>query len=303
MRILKEANTDQHIYIDSKTGDTYIYNGTSLVKLGKSKTPEIGDKGDEDIQAKEEEERQKQIDAEGGDSESEEELKDRLARIERNFKDETGEVGRDLRDEDEDNRYKEYKKAKQKEAQKYKSNPSNKFKLDLQRFIARQISDLRDRSWKKFDKNASAFGIMKPGWTNTQNGKIPVINVYYDQSGSWSEDDIKVGNSMIAVLGDFEKKRQIQVNTFYFANTVQTDAQKARREGGTGAGPKILQHIQQTKPDNVVIMTDSDFDNYGNSTNLTTVPGAAWFLWKNGQQSFWLKDNLKGKMETRSYNI
>ena len=301
--ILNEADNDQHIYVDSATGKTYIFDGIALREVGISK-PSIGDRGDtdSDIRKKEEEERQKEAEKEkgkDGDDESDPEaVKARLARIKKNLEDDS--VADSAEAETDAVIDKDIKKAKQKEAQKYRSNPSNKFKMDIRRFIARQVQDLRDRSWKKFDKNSSAFGIMKQGWTNTPNGKIPIINVYYDQSGSWGPDDIKVGDSMLAVLGEFEKKRQIKVNVFYFANHVSPDLNTVLQSRGTGAGDEIMNHIRSTKPDNVVVMTDSDL--YGSPTSIE-VPGAVWFLWKQGQQDSWLKSSLKGRMETQSYNI
>ena len=56
--ILNEADNDQHIYVDSATGKTYIFDGIALREVGISK-PSIGDRGDadSDIRKKEEEER------------------------------------------------------------------------------------------------------------------------------------------------------------------------------------------------------------------------------------------------------
>ena len=45
---------DVHIYIDDDTGDVYVFDGSELVKVG-NKSPQIGDRGDEDFQSKEEE--------------------------------------------------------------------------------------------------------------------------------------------------------------------------------------------------------------------------------------------------------
>ena len=304
MRILKEANDDQHIYIDSASGDMFIFDGKQLKKIGNQKNPTVGDRGDKDIQAQEEEERQKQIAKEkeaGEEEESEQDIEDRLKRIEKDFGD--NDIGNALDDENEMAKSKEARKAKERELKKYKSNPTNKFKLDLQRFVARQIVDSRDQTWRRFNKNTSAFGIMRPGYANTPTKNIPIINVYYDQSGSWGPEDIAVGNSMLGVLNEYEKKNQIKVNVYYFAIHLETNAEVARKQGGTYAGDEILDNIQQTKPDNVIIMTDSDFDSTMHGSHKVTVPGAVWFLWKRGNQSRWLKSNLSGKQQTQSYNI
>ena len=59
----KIRQADVHIYMDDATGNMYIFNGSELVKIG-NKTPQIGDKGDEEYQSKEEKERQAQIEKE-----------------------------------------------------------------------------------------------------------------------------------------------------------------------------------------------------------------------------------------------
>lgn len=276
----------------------------------KDKSPDIGDKGSSEIQDKEEEERQKQIEkerkeaeenGEDYDEESEEELKDRLDRIKKMTDD--SEAADAIADEDDKKVSADKARAKAKEIKKYNSKPSVKFENDLSRFIKKQITDDRDRTWKVFNKNTIGSGIITRGYARTPNKHIPKINVYYDQSGSWSPTDIEVGNNMLGVLNQYVRKNQIAIDIYYFANHIETDANAARVQGGTGAGKELLDHIKATNPDNVIIMTDSDFDWYGFPSEMTTVPGAVWFLWKGGDVSNWLKSNLRGRTETNSYNI
>lgn len=311
MKILKEAELEKHIYVDNATGDMYIFDGKSLIKLDhKKQNSDIGDTGDSDIQDEEEKERQKQIEkereeakanGEDYDEESEEELKDRLNRIKKMTDDD--ETADALADEDDRKVSVDKAKAKAKEIKKYNSKPSVKFENDLSRFIKKQITDDRDRTWKVFNKNTIGSGIITRGYSRTPNKHIPKINVYYDQSGSWTDQDVEVGNNMLGVLNQYVRKNQIAIDIYYFANHVETDQMNARSQGGTGAGRELLDHIKSTNPDNVIVMTDSDFDWYDFPSGLVTVPGAVWFLWKGGKISSWLKSNLRGRTETNSYNI
>ena len=56
---------------------------------------------------------------------------------------------------------------------------------------------------------------------------------------------------------------------------------------------------KQTKPDNVIIMTDDDIMDIDESV---TVPGAVWLLFKGGQSKN-LIDHIHGKKQTNIYNL
>ena len=92
----------------------------------------------------------------------------------------------------------------------------------------------------------------------------------------------------------------ITVDIYYFATRVSDTLNHDIIRYGTEAQP-VMEHIQQTKPDNVIIMTDSDTSN--DSVPKVTVPGGVWFLWKNGEYSKAFRDNLKGKKSTKEFNI
>lgn len=183
---------------------------------------------------------------------------------------------------------------------KYKASPLQNFKLSLQGFIKNQISTVKGDSWSRINKTYAHSGILKPGKTRFSQGKVPLINVYFDQSGSWDEDDIKVGEQAIATLGKYVKQGDINIDLYYFSNNVHGDGASARREGGTDLQP-VLNHIQQTKPDNVIIMTDADGD-WTSYESSVTVPGAVWFLWRGGVSEK-LKQHLKGKELTKSFEL
>ena len=72
--------------------------------------------------------------------------------------------------------------------------------------------------------------------------------------------------------------------------------------GGTPAEP-VFNHIQETKPDNVLIMTDDDFDDQGGYDQTNTyVKGAVWLLFK-GSISKSLREKLHGRKMTKTFFI
>jgi hypothetical protein len=57
---------------------------------------------------------------------------------------------------------------------------------------------------------------------------------------------------------EFEQKKQIKTNLYYFSDHVHSTKAAARAEGGTNAWDLILENIKANKTKNVVILTDSD---------------------------------------------
>ena len=156
-------------------------------------------------------------------------------------------------------------------------------------------------------------GVLQQGkkFNELPNKKIPVIDFYFDQSGSWDEDDIKVGEKAVAALAEMEEKGQIKVNIYYFANNVHSDAASARYEGGTWAWNSIVKNVIATQATNVVIMTDSDMEdrwdaerywNQGKAASYT-VPGYVWYLWRNGSNAPRLPRDLKGRGGTQQFSF
>ena len=317
---------DVHIYMDDATGDLYIWNGSNFVKIGNN-TPQIGDRGDKDFQDQEEEERKAQIEKEkeerakeggqgGGDDESsieddddheetEEERQQRLDDIRNMLGDES--IGADIENEARQKIDKELRKkkaAEEKEKEKYTSS-MQRFRESLRRFIANEVQEIRDRTFKREDPSYEGSGIIRPGRMIDDNGKIPKINVYFDQSGSWGYSDIKKGEEAIGVLNNYVKRGEITIDLYYFANHIHDNASDAQAEGGTHAGAELIEHIISTKPDNVIVMTDSDFDWTGEIIQAPAikVPGAVWLLFRQGERSIELQKHLKGKKQTRVFDF
>lgn len=180
---------------------------------------------------------------------------------------------------------------------RYTRNPLVRFTLDLNNFIKKQTDDDRDYTWTKFNNSALMVGLIKPGVTEYAEKNIPEINVYWDVSGSFSSPAKTEGaRRAIATLQKYVRDKKIKIKTWYFANRVSSTEQNA---GGGTEGQPILDHIQATKPTNVIIITDSDISD---CKTPTTVPGAVWFLFYDGESKN-LREYLRGKLETRAYLI
>ena len=210
--LLEADDTDIHIYVDDETGDYYYYDGEKLVLMGHK--PQIGDKGTKDFQ--DEEERERDQSPEDDDEVEDEDTKlKRIQKIKNAFED--SEFADMVSDETEETIRREQRKKADKKAAQYKASPLQSFKLSLEGFIKNQISTQRGSSWSKINKTYAHSGIMKPGRTRHTQGKIPVINVYFDQSSSWGPGDIKIGEQAIATLNKYVKQGEIEIKVFYFA--------------------------------------------------------------------------------------
>lgn len=297
--ILFEDTKDVHIYIDDATGNYYYYDGSNLVLMGKK--PQIGDRGNKDFQDKEEEERNKKIDQEKEDGDDEEPLDDNDARLKRikdllNDKNTSDKISREAEDKVD----KEKRAKASKELNKYKNSPLNKFKDSLQSFIKKEIGEVKSSSWSKINKKYAGTGTIKAGTSKHASGKIPLINVYFDRSGSWDAAKTKVGEQAIATLNNYVRQHKLKIDLYYFNNDVFTNDRDGEGWGGTDPVP-VMNHINATKPDNVIIMTDSDFDWYDDFPSAT-VPGAVWMLFKGGVSKK-LQERLKGKKLTKSFEL
>lgn len=263
-----------------------------------NRPPQIGDKGDEDFTAIEDAEREAQAEEEakeyGFDPESDEEKQERLKRIQRSFDD--AQVARDVSGEAEEKVRREKAKKAAKDLARYTNSPIKKFRDNLNRFIRNEVGRERTRTWKKENPSYEGSGIMRRGKAKTSNGKIPLINVYFDRSGSWNAAKTQVGQDAIATLNNYVRNGQIKINLYYFNTKIHSED-----PGGTGGtrGTPIIEHIKQTKPDNVIIMTDSDI---GDIDEGVTVPGAVWLLFKGGRSQN-LIDHIRGRKQTNIYDL
>ena len=208
-------------------------------------------------------------------------------------------------------------KAREKETDKYRVKSGAAFKgfqdflNSLYRAIALQVhtEETRDDSWSALSRRNSGAGVLRQGQKINElpNKKIPVIDFYFDQSGSWNASDIKVGEKAVQCLADLEADGKIKINIYYFADSVHTDAESARNEGGTSGWNEIVKNIITTQATNVIIMTDADMENWWYPSNQPalkyTVPGYVWYLWKRGKNAPRLPRDLRGRGGTQQFSF
>lgn len=293
------SNSDDESGSDSDSQSQKGGPGADSAKKPKTnKKPQIGERGNEDILAKEDAEREKQAkeDAEkyGDEEESDLDKEERLSKIEKDLKDQS--ILKKAGEESEEKIKKERAVRAARDARKYQNSPVKKFRDNLNRFIKNEVGREKVRTWKREDPRYEGTEIMRRGKARVSNGKIPSINVYFDRSGSWDAAKTKVGQDAIATLNNYVRQGQIVINLYYFNTEIHSEDPGGR--GGTWGTP-IIEHIKKTKPDNVIIMTDDDITDIDESV---TVPGAVWLLFKGGQSQN-LIDHIHGKKQTSIYNL
>ena len=170
------------------------------------------------------------------------------------------------------------------------------FKLDLQRFIASQISYQRERTWERPDPRYKRRGYLVQGSATKKEENIPVINVYWDTSGSFYGKPEKTAAARAAIdtLQLYVKKGLIDIKVYYHSDDVYDHP-----VSGGNNGDKVVQHIRATRPDNIIIITDGDLSD---TRERYKVPGAAWFLFYD-YTSKGLIDNVSGGKQTKWYMV
>ena len=224
------------------------------------------------------------------------ELARRIEEIKRTFSDLKSKGQIDVENKEAKNREKSNKRlADMRTSQK---QPLNKFKLALNRFIQNQIATYNKESEEIFDPSYIDRGFLMPGEYEVTEKHTPLINVYWDVSGSFPEGSSKTqaAEKAINVLKQYELNGDIVVSPWFFATRVAKDRKAA---GGSTNGRPIQEHIAQTKPDNVIIITDGDITD---CSGMTVVPGAVWMLFFDSQSNN-LMDHIRGKKETKHYLI
>ena len=206
-------------------------------------------------------------------------------------------------------------RAREKETAKYQTKARNSFKgfqeflNSLYRAVALQVNteETNDSSWSALSRRNSGVGVLQQGKRIQElpNKKIPVIDFYFDQSGSWDDADIKVGEKAVAALADMEADGKIKINIYYFSNDVYTDAASARADGGTAGWNEIVKNVIATNATNVIIMTDADMEDWwkGDTALHYTVPGYVWYLWRDGINAPRLPRDLKGRGGTQQFSF
>jgi hypothetical protein len=190
--------------------------------------------------------------------------------------------------------------ASETEREKYKKVAGiaglEEFEYTLYNAIADQVEESEDSvdSWSAIDRrHEDDPSIIVPGKVldDEVDHEIPTLNVYFDQSGSWSDSDVRTGMRAISVINEFHERGEIKLNVFYMsAGGIFTTAAAARVHGEAEGWHAALQHIKGSKVKNVVVLSDYHLDHPGLEWNnrptgdngTTVVDGCVWWLWKNG---------------------
>lgn len=205
----------------------------------------------------------------------------------------------------EDSLYKEVQRNKDKEqaAKEIKrryaeaAEPLNRFELNLNNYIRREVADERVDTWKRPSKKSYGTGIIKPGKVTRPSGKVPVVAVYWDVSGSFDDPEKTEGaRQAISLLDQYVRRGKIKTKTYYHASRVSDTVEGA---GRSNDGQKLLDHIEITHPDNVIIISD---DNIDGVEGFVEVPGAVWVLFY-GTMAKQFMEHIKGERETEAYLI
>ena len=219
---------------------------------------------------------------------------------------------KELEDEDDVALEKDFRKekAREKENTKYaKVGTLDEFKLNFYNAIKHQVEMVIQEYQSYNEINAeyeSEDVIMKADLTQEiPEEVIPVIDIYFDVSGSWDSEDIEIGKKAIATVKEFEDAGEIKLNIFYFSNGVSNTFESTRALYGTGTHgwPEILKNIKATEAQNIMIMTDDDIEGIGNAKYGPTckVDGCVWFLWRNGLASPSCVSHLIGRQGNYQY--
>lgn len=201
-------------------------------------------------------------------------------------------------------------KAREKENTKYaKVGTLDEFKLNFYNAIKHQVEMVIQEYQSYNEINAeyeSEDVIMKADLTQEiPEEVIPVIDIYFDVSGSWDSEDIEIGKKAIATVKEFEDAGEIKLNIFYFSNGVSNTFESTRAIYGTGTHGwrEVLKNIKATDAQNIMIMTDDDIEYLGSAKQGPTcrVDGCVWFLWKNGLASPSCVSHLIGRQGNYQY--
>ena len=226
-----------------------------------------------------------------------EDLAKRVAQIKKAFEDEKRKA-----DIDAENVTAKRNERASKEARKIdriQKSGISKFRLALNKFISNQVEEEDEDSYARENPAYADEGeFILPGRIRRENKYIPIINVYWDVSGSFQDPAKTAGaRNAIATLNQYVRNGDIEIHTYYFADRVSDTESGA---GGGTRGEPVCQHIQQTKPDNVIIITDGDTSNQ--RLTEVTVPGAVWMLFYDSRSEAMMK-RIRGKKENKYFDI
>ena len=181
-----------------------------------------------------------------------------------------------LEAEDTANLEKEKARKADQELKDLRADPISNFKLALHDLIRRQTDYARDNTWSRPNRRYAGTGIIAQGKA-IQEHKIPLVNVYFDVSGS-VQPYVSTTRAALGVIKNFVDRRLIKVKVYYVSNILSDNENDST--GGGADGDLIMNNIKATHPTNVIVVTDSDAD-YDAPYDNITLDGGVFFLIPN----------------------
>ena len=180
------------------------------------------------------------------------------------------------------------------------------FSKTIYRAIADQVDSVEDEedSWSAIDRrHEDDPSIIVPGkkMDDLPEGEIPSVDLYIDQSASFDDRDVKRAKAAISNIAEFERRGEIKLNIYYFADHVYSWPEAARAEGGTLAWDDIIDNIIANNTKNVIIVSDRDL--YYADTTPLKVDGIVCYLWKDGEFATEPVKRLQGRQGTYQYSF
>jgi len=98
------------------------------------------------------------------------------------------------------------------------------FSVDLFKAVKSQITTAKqpEDTYSKPNATYAGSGYLMPGQDYPDKRSIPTINIYFDQSGSWGAGDIQKGIDALASIRQFEIRKKVKVNLYFFADHLHT---------------------------------------------------------------------------------
>lgn len=166
----------------------------------------------------------------------------------------------------------------QKSGSKVALNNFNNFKSDLLRCIGQQLKASKRQidTYNKPNAKFAGTNLLVPVQSTVERYEKPIINLYFDVSGSIDNAAMAIATDAVKALEIYKRKKLCDFKIYFFANTIGDTP--SRLGSGTHAFPAILEHIKDTRANNVLIITDEDFDYQTDYKQLTPiqVKGCVW---------------------------
>ena len=190
------------------------------------------------------------------------------------------------------------KRAKEKEIEKYSNLESlHDFEIDFENCIRDQV-ELVMQEYQTYDEINPEYEledtIMKADVQRMiPDEAIPTVAIFFDQSSSWSAADVDKGKKAIATVKQkYVDTGLCKLDIWYFADRVGPTPYGIG--GSTTAWPYIVKTIADNDYKNVIIMTDSDMNDWNNHGESYTVEGCVWWIWRYGLRAENLPKQVKG---------